>query len=57
MSAPEYVQSALAYLDAEEERKAEYFNRSFYERIDEINNRYFVKENSSQLADVTKLLR
>lgn len=50
MSAPEYINSALKYLDEENQRKNEYINNIFWKRLDEINAEYLVEKNALTLA-------
>lgn len=51
MSAPEYINSSLQYLQEEDERKRLYINREFHAKIDAINTQFMVVNNAKQLAD------
>lgn len=52
LSAPEYIKSALKYLDEEETRKAEYINKIFYEKLNSTNYRFLINQNSKTLASM-----
>ena len=52
MSAPEYVLSQLKYLDEEEERKIEYFNRKYHSKIDSLNYEYLIGKVMKELSDM-----
>ena len=50
MSAPEYVLSQLKYLAEEKERKEEFINSKFYEKIDKINHQCLIGDVMNELA-------
>jgi hypothetical protein len=51
-SAPEYIKSALKYLDEEDIRKDEYINNIFHERLNTVNNQYLIQQNCKTLANM-----
>ena len=50
MSAPEYIESQLKYLDEEYNRQSEYINPAFHNKINDINYKYLVGENAEELG-------
>ena len=52
MSAPEYVLSQLKYLAEEKERKEEFINSKFYEKIDKINHQCLIGDVMNELAQM-----
>jgi hypothetical protein len=50
LSAPEYIKSALKYLDEEDIRKGEYINNIFHEKLNNINHKYLIEQNCKTLA-------
>lgn len=52
MSAPEYIVAALKYLEEEYTRESEYINKNYHNKINEINYRFFVKENANKLKEM-----
>ena len=52
MSAPEYVLSELKYLAEEKERKDEFINPIFYDKIDKINHKILIGEVMNELAQM-----
>ena len=50
MSAPEYIMSQLKFLDEENVRKKEYINSKYHSKINDINHKYLIGENSNELA-------
>jgi hypothetical protein len=44
-SAMEYIISSLKYLDEELERKTEYINKNYHDKIDRVNFKYIIEEN------------
>jgi cullin-4 len=57
MSAPEYINSALKFLDEEEHRKNEYINKSFHDKIDKINFKHLIELNAKTLAKMETGIR
>ncbi len=49
MSAHEYILSSLEYINKEKERQKEYINPFFYEAINNINYKYFIGNNTTEL--------
>jgi DNA-binding MarR family transcriptional regulator len=52
MSAPEYVESQLKYLDEEQERKSEYINPIYHQRIDALNHLYLIGKVQKELSEM-----
>ena len=52
MSTPEYVESQLKYLNEEHERKSEYINPIYHERIDKLNHLYLIGKVQKELAEM-----
>ena len=52
MSAPEYVESQLKYLDEEQERKIEYINPIYHQRIDALNHLYLIGKVQKELSEM-----
>ena len=50
MSAPEYIDSQIKYLDEEEKRLNEYISPIYKSHIDEINYRYLIGEKAEELS-------
>lgn len=50
LSAPEYIKSALKYLDEEDHRKTEYIHKTYHERIDKVNFKHLIEFNAKTLA-------
>jgi hypothetical protein len=57
MSAPEYIRSALKYLDEEDARKSEYIHKSFHERIDRVNFKHLIELVAKNLAKMETGIR
>ena len=52
LSADEYVQFGLKYLDEEKKRKIVYINKIFHKEIDDINYEYIIKNNAKQIGEM-----
>ncbi len=50
MSAPEYVESTLKFLEEEKIRQKEYINPRYHERINKINYSYLIGEVAEELS-------
>jgi hypothetical protein len=57
LSAPEYIKSALKYLDEEDQRKTEYIHRNFHDKIDKTNYKYLIEANAKTLAKMETGIR
>lgn len=57
LNALEYVKSSLKYLDEEEARKSEYFNKAFHDRIDRVNFKYLIELNAKTIAKMDTGIR
>jgi len=57
MSAPEYVRSSLKYLDEENQRKAEYFHKSFHDKLDRVNFKFFIELNAKTVGKMETGIR
>ena len=57
MSAPEYIRSSLKYLDEEDQRKSEYFNKSFHDKIDKVNYKHLIELNSKTIGKMETGIR
>lgn len=57
MSAPEYIRSALKYLDEEDNRKAEYIHKSYHERIDKVNHKHLIELNAKSIGKMETGIR
>jgi hypothetical protein len=54
-SAIEYINSALRYINLENERKLEYIHKNYRSKIDRINIKYLIEENIHTLIKVRNL--
>ena len=50
MSAPEYIDSQLKYLEEEEVRQVEYINPIYKSKIDDINYKYLIEEKAQEIS-------
>ena len=52
LSAPEYINYQLKYLEEEEMRKTEYINPIYYSQINNINYKYLIGKNAKELGEM-----
>ncbi len=52
LSAMEYINSSLKYLEQENERKTEYINKNYHAKVDKINHKFVIEENIQTLIKV-----